>query len=176
MKNCVGILIILTICGFGTTAKAGGNMDVNKVVKALEGVINAVREQSETVKVSESTRFKKLSDGWIKDLRTGLEWGPSSAKKMNWEDAKSYCEKSGGRLPERFELESILDLTKYNPAIDKDFFHDTKTDDYYWSNTTYAVVSGSAWVVDFYSGDVSYCYKGGGNYVWPVRSSQCLII
>ena len=151
-------------------------MDVNKVVIALEQVIAAVKEQPGTIKVSELTRFKKLSDGWVKDLRTGLEWGPSSDKKMNWENAKSYCEKQGGILPERFELESILDLTKYNPVVDKDFFPDTKTDDWYWSNTQHAGFPGVAWFVGFGDGYVGYSDKGLYFYVRPVRSSQCLII
>lgn len=153
-------------------------MNVNKVVDLLEKVIAAVKEvdKGTVEKCLESNRFKKLSDGWIKDLRTCLEWGPSSANEMNWADARKYCEKLGGRLPERFELESILDLTKYSPAIDKDFFADTKTDDYYWSNTIVAGYSDFAWFVDFVSGIVCYCNKGDDDYVRPVRSSQCLII
>jgi len=153
-------------------------MNTNKVVDLLQQVIVAVKEvdKGTAEKLPESNRFKKLSDGWIKDLKTGLEWGPSSDKKMDWEDAQKFCEKKGGRLPERFELESILDLTKYNPAIDKDFFADTKTDDYYWSNTPVAGDSDNAWVVGFYNGYVGYCNEDNNDYVRPVRSSQCLII
>ncbi|MFA5154188.1 MAG: DUF1566 domain-containing protein [Clostridia bacterium] len=116
-------------------------------------------------------RFEKLSDGWIKDKVLGLDWGPSSTKTMNWEDAKKYAAEQGGRLPEIDELESLADRSRRNPAINP-IFADTKTDDWYWSNTPVVEYSGGAWVVSFGYGYVGNYDKDYRDFVRPVRSSQ----
>ena len=121
-------------------------------------------------RLSDPARFEKLSDGWIKDRLLGLDWGPSSAKEMTWKQAQEYCKKQGGRLPESCELETLTDRSKSNPAI-YPIFADTKPS-WYWSNTTVAWASGSAWCVAFRYGHVGSTSKGSFNSVRPVRSSQ----
>jgi hypothetical protein len=117
-------------------------------------------------------RFRKLKDGWVKDELVGVEWGPSSTDRMNWKDANDYCKKQGGRLPEVDELITLVDRSKYNPAINVEIFPDTKSD-FYWSATAYAVNPAYAWFVYFYDGVVGSDYKGyDGSCVRPVRSSQ----
>ena len=116
-------------------------------------------------------RFKKLSDGWIKDFVLGIDWGPSSDKTMKWEDAKKYCASLGGRLPARFELVSLIDDTKHHPAINP-IFADTKIDDWYWSGTTHAGSPGCARIVNFGNGLVNAYHKSSSGYVRPVRASQ----
>ena len=122
--------------------------------------------------MAKTQRFQKLKDGWIRDNFLGLDWGPSSTTRMNWEIAKKYAADQGGRLPTRRELESLVDITKYNPAIDKDIFPDTKTDDWYWTGDTVAWRSVYAWTVNFYFGYVDNWGKDYDFYVRPVRSSQ----
>ncbi len=129
----------------------------------------SIDKRSFEVKVGE--RFIKLSDGWVKDSQTGLEWGPSSSERMSWEKGKTYCEKAGGRLPTVRELELLIDRTKYNPAVDKDAFPDTKSA-WYWTNEVVAGYSDLAWIVYFDYGYVDGYGKGYGYYVRPVRSSQ----
>jgi hypothetical protein len=89
---------------------------------------------------------------------------------MNWEDAQKYCADQGGRLPEIDELASLVDRSKYKPAIHP-IFTDTQSD-VYWSGTTYAVGTGGAWYVYFDDGYVNSDNKSDELYVRPVRSSQ----
>ncbi len=117
-------------------------------------------------------RFTTLADGWVKDAILGIDWSPSSDKKMNWEEAKKFCADKGGRLPEVEELSRLVDYKKSSPAIDKDFFLDTKTDDWYWTGTTRADWSGYAWMVYFGYGVVSLYGKGNINHVRAVRPSK----
>jgi hypothetical protein len=74
------------------------------------------------------------------------------------------------RLPERNELESILDLSRHDPAIDPEFFPDTPYDDWYWTNTPTAWSSVRAWIVLFHGGDVYYDDRNGTAFVRPVRA------
>ncbi|MDY6844196.1 MAG: DUF1566 domain-containing protein [Thermodesulfobacteriota bacterium] len=43
---------------------------------------------------------------------------------------------------------------------------------YYWSSTTYEFNPGSAWYLGVSNGYVGDGNKGGGSYVWPVRSGN----
>jgi hypothetical protein len=73
-------------------------------------------------------------------------------------------------LPNRFELESILDLSQVRPTINSTIFPNTRTDNYYWTSSPYAVDPGSvAWIVYFNNGVVSHNVRGYGGYVRPVR-------
>lgn len=118
-----------------------------------------------------SNRYIALSDGWIRDLTTDLDWGKSSGKDMNFNNAKEYCEKEGGRLPTVDELQTILDRTMYNPTADKNIFKDVKSE-WYWTSTKYMGCANTAWCVSFRDGYVSYGNGVVSNYVRPVRASQ----
>jgi hypothetical protein len=90
----------------------------------------------------------------------------------NWEEALTYCENltlpAGGysdwRLPNRNELQSIVDYSRFNPAIDTNFFSDTAAA-YFLSSTS----SPAAWSVAFNNGTVYYWHKGSRGYVRAVR-------
>ena len=81
-----------------------------------------------------SNSFVDNSDGTITDTSTGLMWQKATAPgTYTWEQALTYCENltlpAGGysdwRLPNRNELQSIVDYSRYNPAIDTTFFPGT---------------------------------------------------
>jgi hypothetical protein len=94
----------------------------------------------------------------IYDAKTELSWEANpSSQLMNWEDAKKHCEDLELRLPNLYELKSLVDYTKYNPAIRTSLI-DIKTDDWYWSSSPYLGKkdSSSAWHVDFYNGPDSW--------------------
>jgi hypothetical protein len=90
-----------------------------------------------------------------------------------WANAITYCEDLdlGGytdwRLPYEYELQSIVDYSRYNPAIDMVAFPDTRS--YYWSSSTYANNTLYAWYVYFSDGYVSSYYKTNTFYVRCVR-------
>ena len=121
----------------------------------------------------DNNRFTRLPDGWVRDTLLGIEWGPSSDKIMNFKDANKYCDELGGRLPDVSEMQTLIDYSKRDLAINTQFFEDTKTDDWYWSGTVVAGDTGHAWCVYFSNGYVHSFYdKDGNNSVRPVRSSQ----
>jgi hypothetical protein len=121
---------------------------------------------------SKEDRFIRNSDGTVTDKQFNLIWHSTLSKKMTWEEAKKECKKIGCRLPTTHELFSLVDINKYDPAIDKEIFPDTKTDDWYWTQDSCPWNAGRARMVGFYYGYVYYYSKDNGNYVRPVRSSQ----
>jgi hypothetical protein len=96
---------------------------------------------------------------------------------LNWEDALAYCESLdlGGhtdwRLPTIKELCSLVDHTIYDPAIDKDFFPDTMSSNY-WSSTSGAYFPDGAWGISFYYGYNIGLLKSYDSYVRAVRGGQ----
>jgi len=109
-------------------------------------------------------------------IQGNLMWGKTLPKKMTWDEAKQACKKlaTGGykdwRLPTIKELISIIDYSKYEPAV-IDGIKEYQSD-LYWSNTTYADYTAGAWFVYFYNGLVYYGGKAFSCYVRPVRGGQ----
>jgi len=116
-------------------------------------------------------------DGTVTNTATGLMWQQATAPgTYTWEQALTYCEnltladKSDWRLPNRNELQSIVDYNRVNPAIDTTFFSGTVAS-FYWSSTTNGNdTDGGAWLVHFADGYVyGYGGKSGNYYVRAVR-------
>ncbi len=118
-------------------------------------------------------------NGTITDTETGLMWQKETAPEIyTWEQALAYAEAlelpSGGysdwRLPNRNELQTLVDYTQYKPAIDPLLQVITEAP-VYWSSTTDANNTVDAWRVDFESGLVEPFDKGHSYYVRAVRWS-----
>jgi hypothetical protein len=130
-----------------------------------------------TVSVVLLAEMQPNGDGTVSDSTTKLMWqddysdNGGNIKKATWEEAIKYCEDSklagynDWRLPNIRELISIVDDTKYNPAIDTSAFVNT-TSGLYWSSTTYAYNHDYAWIVYFWYG---YDYGGNKGYSTFVR-------
>ncbi len=94
-----------------------------------------------------------------------------------WKDAIKYCEDlnfagySDWRLPNKNELLSIVDRSKYNPAINSAFKNVT-TISLYWSSTSYTDGTSNAWYVDFDYGYTNGSYKDNSPHVRCVRAGQ----
>lgn len=75
------------------------------------------------------------------------------------------------RLPNRNEVESLVDRARNNPAINREFFPNTPygSADRFWSSTVYAPTESKAWVVDFSSGNSLSYPRTSFNYVRIVR-------
>jgi len=122
------------------------------------------------------------SNGVVNDASTNLEWqddysdNSNSIKNTTWQSAIDYCEtltldgKSDWRLPNLNELTSLVDDTKYNPAINE-VFQNTDSNDY-WSSTSYSNNNEDAWIVYFYSGSQYSRNKYVNYYVRCVRAGQ----
>ncbi len=129
-----------------------------------------------------NNNFTNTCPGTVSDTSTGLMWQQATAPgTYTWEQALSYCESleldgySDWRLPNRNELQSILNYNTYNPVIDTAFFPDTEND-FYWSSTTNAEFTDAVWSVDFNSGNVygDFPFKTDSIFVRAVRTGQCV--
>ena len=123
--------------------------------------------------------FTDLGNGIVRDNVTGLEWQSDTAPGVYlWDDAKTYCDNltlggySDWRLPTIKELSTIVDWSRYNPAININYFPDTQV---YacWSSTVVIFNPSHAWVIDFSSG----IFSSGrmveiSTYVRAVRGGQ----
>jgi formylglycine-generating enzyme required for sulfatase activity len=121
-------------------------------MKLLKGQ-NVLRENSayKDRKKSDDLRKKNIQDGDIingKIYAAGLYWD-TEVVKLNWQEAMEYAARKGMRLPTKDEL--LAGFNSGNQAL-------RNPADYYWSATTYANDTSSAWLVNFYGG---YAYAYG---------------
>ena len=112
----------------------------------------------------------------VLDNNTGLMWQQTIPTEQDtWYYAVSYCDGltyagySDWRLPTPQELLTIVDNSKYFPAIDKAYFPDTPT--YFWSSSTRVDDTNSAWLVLFHYGVVYDNGKTNGSHVRCVRET-----
>ncbi len=99
-------------------------------------------------------------NGTVLDLRTGLEWQLLEADVENWQHGKFYCDGLGlgghsdWRLPQLYELESIVDYRKERPAYDTAYFQFLNSKDYNQEAWSASETSwgDSAWVIQQYRG------------------------
>ena len=124
----------------------------------------------------QSFKVQTISDQKVVlDNNTGLMWQqtiPTGSYK--WADADSYCNSlsyagySDWRLPTPQELLTIVDNSKYSPAIDTTYFPDTPSS-YFWSSSTCVYGTDYASIVDFYDGRVNSTSKTSSKYDVYVR-------
>jgi hypothetical protein len=95
-----------------------------------------------------------ISNGMVVDTKTLLTWEQTFPQIMyDWEGAKGYCASlgSGWRLPSVKELQTLVDRTKVNPAIDLETFPKTPST-FFWTSSPVAASPTDAWNVDFTKG------------------------
>lgn len=100
----------------------------------------------------------------VTDNATGLMWQQNnSGTLLSWESAFSYIANLnsslfGGyndwRMPNIKELNSLIDMGRWNPALDPTIFTSIKTDSGYWGSTTYADMPNGrfSYQIRFYEG------------------------
>ena len=95
----------------------------------------------------------------VTDNVTGLVWQGSVAGTYTWQDALTYCDGLdwGGYtdwyLPDEYELQSIVDYGRMIPSIYPVAFPGTPPS-YFWTSSSCAGDSSSAWFVNFSYGNV----------------------
>lgn len=143
-------------------------------------------------------RFTDNNDGTVTDNLTGLVWLKDANRfgEETWADALSACNalaaadgtdltdgSSAGdwRLPNVKELQSLIHYGFSNPSLpdtrgtgkwseDNPFLAVQSSN--YWSSTTYAGYTFSAWGVGMDRDGVDLDDKDNYYYVWPVRSDN----
>ncbi len=119
--------------------------------------------------------FTKSGD-IVTDNTLELQWQDDAVgSPIPWEEAIAYCEAltlgdySNWRLPNINELKSIVDRSKYYPAIVDGF--ENSSENKYWSSS-YGEYKNYAWGVTFIFGSVGNVSKADSNYVRCVRDRQ----
>ena len=116
-------------------------------------------------------------DGTITDTGTGLMWQKNTSNTtQNWQNSILYCasQNTGGftnwHLPNKKELESIVDYTKNLPAINS-IFNTNNAE--YWTSSTYSGNQSTAWTISFGDGRSLHWneYKTIGFYSRCVRTT-----
>ena len=133
----------------------------------------------------------KTDDGSVHDKDNQYTWydsnpatnGGSAGMPENGTDTEDFinalnAESFGGhkdwRLPTIKELDSIVNLGKYNPGIDTTFFPNTVSFGYYWSSSTNANDTGNAWDIVFNYPGVGWASKSSAGRVRAVRGGQAV--
>lgn len=106
------------------------------------------------------SQFIKNADGTVTDNKTGLQWSkPFDANvKFSQVDKTIAALGAGWRLPTVDELQTIIDRSRFSPAINTDVFSGFKNYTY-WSSTPCAWNKKLMWGVGFDSGNVEYVSK-----------------
>ncbi|MBF0371559.1 MAG: DUF1566 domain-containing protein [Magnetococcales bacterium] len=131
-------------------------------------------------------RFTDNGDTTVTDNLTGLIWMQNANcwGSTDWYEAlvlvarlnsgSESCDGYGGghadwRLPSLLELESLLDMAEYGPALPADHPFTAAQSSLYWSGTTGVDDTSAAWYVFFRSGYIHTLGKSSSLNVWPVR-------
>ncbi|HMM24763.1 MAG TPA: DUF1566 domain-containing protein [Pseudoxanthomonas mexicana] len=109
----------------------------------------------------------------VVDATTGLEWLRAPLGRFEHQQAIDACaavEHDGGgfRLPTRAQLLTLVDITRFDPAIDTAAFPDIKGG-WFWSSDLCAWSSASAWNVSFDGGGVYDGHRGDYGFALAVR-------
>jgi len=131
-------------------------------------------------------RFTDHGIETVTDNLTGLMW-TKNANLPNgtrtWQGALDYVASlntshylgyTDWRLPNRKELFSLIDYSRYNPPLPVDHPFASVQTNYYWSSTTYVLTPDYACFVGMWSGGVYGHNKSLSSFhwVWPVRGGQ----
>jgi hypothetical protein len=138
---------------------------------------SALESTTSRAQRAELSRFVDNGDGTITDTTTGLMWSKDDvgSGELKHADAEKACKNlslaghKDWRLPTHAELLTLVDDTRYNPAIDTTAFPSCKSG-WYWSGTPYAGNSSCAWIVDFSYGLAYYGDRNGTAFVRAVRA------
>jgi len=134
--------------------------------------------------------FTTIPDGTATDNTTGLMWMRCSlgqewngntcigtattfswAEALNAAAAQEFAGYADWRLPNKNELESIIEGSCSLPAINATVFPATPPA-YFWSSSPYAPVAQGAWSVDFAYGTVNASVKSGAINVRLIRDLE----
>lgn len=135
--------------------------------------------------------FQANGDGTVTDTVNGLmwdqcSWGQSAgacagaATGLAWDQALGAAVSANGvnhrnhndwRLPNKNELESLVDVSRFELTIDTAAFPNTATN-IYWSSTNYTRDPAAAWFVNFADGNLGHATKTAIGFVRLVRGGQ----
>ena len=154
------------------------------------GVMNvhALTCRDNITQTTPSENFIDNDNGTVTDIRTGLIWMRCSlgqtwdgatctgtALQYTWQQALQVAESynfagsTTWRVPDRNQLQSIVESSCIEPAINLEIFPQTPDDFQYWTASPYAVITNYAIAVRFDVGIGSVRPKSADEYVRLVR-------
>ncbi len=190
MRNvAVGILVCFMMVNIVGTEASAAKKDSKKTTKqttatpAQTGQEAAAKpEKSEPI----NARYTDKSDGTILDKNTGLVWlkdANTGSLPLPYEGAKQYLQEMNSgrkpnfgftdwRLPTINEIETLVEKTRFYPALPAGHPFTNVQNNYYWSSSTGRDVIDYVWIVDIASGEMTMDYVSACSYkfLWPVRS------
>lgn len=93
---------------------------------------------------------------------------------LNRLNQRAVCGFSDWRLPSKIELQELVNYNTFTPAIDIDYFPNTKSS-FYWSNTLDVDDEGSIWAVDFNVGRVAGGVSSTTRHIRAVRGQNRML-
>lgn len=171
-----------SIAHWSATADAGApgssfrlDFDLGVIISEADSNTNAVRcVRGPTHSIRHT--YATAGENSVLDTVTGLTWQKCANGQtipnctgaitiQGWQAALQYCrdltlDGRSWRLPNRNELQSLLDFTNTAPRINQQSFPNASTGNF-WSSTTFHNSSAQAWTVDFSTGIVAPNGKGG---------------
>jgi hypothetical protein len=126
------------------------------------------------INIANSGDLSRDDNGIVTDSSTSLQWQDNVKLPLkNWIDAIEYCENlslngNNWRLPNIYEIRSLLDYSKYGPATKEDIFiNNTKL--LYWSSTTLKSKTATALSINIKNGNSYNNYKSAQLITMCVR-------
>lgn len=133
--------------------------------------------------IGKDLQYTDHGDGTVTDGATGLMWakdgdaaGCNFGNQTDWSSAVRWAQSvifagyRDWRLPNRRELDSLVDAGRNTPSVNP-IFTNTKSN-YYWSSTTCNDGISSAWDVYFVGGTLFSDAKTALHYVRAVRGGK----
>lgn len=126
-------------------------------------------------------RFEVKGD-LVEDRLTGLSWTRSanfSELPLSWQEALDFVQQmnfkqqygfSDWRLPNRYELHSLLSFQSCKPALPAGHPFEEVFPGWYWTSTTAAINPAYAWYIHMEGARMFYGGKDQSFLVWPVRA------
>jgi hypothetical protein len=166
-----------------------GQLAVVLLLLGLCGSVSAQSCRDDIVATAPDSRFSDNGDGTVSDTGTGLMWKQcaeglsgagctsGSAATFTWQGAlrraadTDYAGQTDWRLPNKNELESLVERRCYNPAINVAYLPNTPSAPF-WSSSPSVSHADRAWSVYFSNGYVTFYPKGYAFYVRLVRAGQ----
>jgi hypothetical protein len=156
--------------GWYISFKTGGAYVGNDIVRLAR--VRCVRGHSSCTD-PDASAYSTTNDS-AHDEYTGLTWQRGvDHDNYTWQDAINFCSRltangGGWRLPGLRELLTLVDVTRFEPAIDTTAFPNTPSE-FFWSSSLSQAPAGTGWGVNFTRGSAGAALVGTKAHVRCTR-------